>query len=125
LDTFPTISVDLDAGTDGIDNDLEDDMNASNRSARSTRKRGDDQEQMSFHELKEVIWSQWEQIDCWRRLCTRYRETNDVQRQVLLHQNTLLSSLGVGAGNSSGSGSDLSNNTNKNSNTAHPISIER
>jgi hypothetical protein len=44
----------------------------------------------SLKELQEVVWSQWEQIDCWRRLCARYKETNEVQREVIRQQNAML-----------------------------------
>jgi hypothetical protein len=45
---------------------------------------------VALQELQEVVWSQWEQIDCWRRLCARYKETNEVQRQVIRQQNAML-----------------------------------
>ena len=44
----------------------------------------------SLQELQEIVWSQWEQIDCWRRLCARYKETNEVQRQVIRQQDAML-----------------------------------
>ena len=60
-----------------------------NPSSSTSNSRSDD---LSLHELKEIIWSQWEQIDCWRRLCRRYRETYLIQRDVIRQQDKLLSS---------------------------------
>jgi hypothetical protein len=53
---------------------------------------GSCKDDLSLTELKEIIWSQWEQIDCWRRLCRQYKETYHIQREVILQQDKLLSS---------------------------------
>jgi hypothetical protein len=64
----------------------------------TTRSRTED---LSLTELKEIIWSQWEQIDCWRRLCRQYRETYNLQRDVILQQDKLLASSSSSSSSSS------------------------
>ena len=69
-------------------NNRDDDVSATTASGTSRRCKDD----LSLTELKEIIWSQWEQIDCWRRLCRQYRETYQIQREVILQQDQLISS---------------------------------
>lgn len=56
------------------------------------------EEESTVHELKEVIWGQWEQIDSWRRLCASQKETIQELSMVNDHQHQMLVSSGLGFG---------------------------
>ena len=65
--------------------------NGGNKS-KNRRPNPDGNVNLSFDELKEIIWGQWEQIDCWKNLCRQYKETYSLQRDIIQQQDKLLAS---------------------------------